>query len=126
MEKAVVNPDMYSENNTFGFQVQFGLAEAMEETYGPTNKGDWDKLLAPNSVFQKLRSVEIHYLKCTENEFDFVEYLLKTASVLENIRITTIKPQSRSKEYKYSEYGKKIQSLHRASSGATLSFVQPK
>ncbi|KAF5207650.1 F-box/LRR-repeat protein [Thalictrum thalictroides] len=126
MEKAVVNPDMYSENNTFGFQVQFSLAEAMEETYGPTNKGDWDNLLAPNSVFQKLRSVEIHYLKCTENEFDFVEYLLKTASVLENIRITTIKPRSNSKEFKYSEFGRKIQSLPRASSSATLSFVQPK
>ncbi|KAL5715612.1 hypothetical protein ACHQM5_017408 [Ranunculus cassubicifolius] len=102
------------------------VLQRVEEMYGPTRIGDWDKQqLDPSRVFQKLKYVQLENLRGSVNEFDFIKYLLKTASALENFKAIPAKDLSRNKKFLLKKFYENIQSLPKASSAVVLSLLEP-
>ncbi|PIA35555.1 hypothetical protein AQUCO_03500127v1 [Aquilegia coerulea] len=97
------------------------VMERMKVSYKPPKQEvHWGKQLVFNCMLHKLKSVRMQNLKGCENELRFIEVLLEKAMVLEDIAITTTKEHTSDSEKKLEEFIKKLQSLPKASSSATI------
>ncbi|KAL5700515.1 hypothetical protein ACHQM5_025949 [Ranunculus cassubicifolius] len=82
---------------------------------------DWGAELSFECIFCDLKSIDIYNFEGTENEVMFIEFLLKGASVLENVNIMST-VASNDKEKKLVEFHKKIGLLQKASSRVIVSL----
>ncbi|PIA50668.1 hypothetical protein AQUCO_01200112v1 [Aquilegia coerulea] len=71
-----------------------------------------------NCVLCELKYVEVHNLQGCEDELKLLEFIMKNASVLKTVDITTS-----AGEKELTEFSNKLQSLSRASSSVNINFL---